>query len=211
MKKVFGFFAYAVLVFIVATVFVGNAAAQSYSYSRTVAISHTKVPNTDQTSFPALFNTTDALLKTVANGGHVTNPNGYDIIFTSDSAGTQKLNHEIESYNASTGQFTAWVQVPTVSHSADTVIYLFYGNNSITTSQENRTGVWDSNYEVVQHFPSAATLTANDSTSNGINGTLQNSPTAASGQMGGAGAFAVPAANTSIWEIVPPYGTGLRA
>ncbi len=139
--------------------------------------------------------------------GHVTNAYGYDIIFTADAAGTQKLNHEIEAYNSSTGLFTAWVQAPTVSHAADTVIYLFYGNSSVSTSQENRTGVWDSHYEVIQHFPSATTLTANDSTSNGINGTPQNSPTATSGQMGGAVAFVGSSSqdidlgnNSSLWN-----------
>lgn len=208
MKNVFGScFCVSVLI-VAATVFLGKAEAQSsYAYMRTVSIDHTKVPNTDQASFPVLFNTADPLLKTVANGGHVTDPNGYDIIFTADAAGAEELNHEIESYDASAGQFTAWVQVPTVSHSADTVIYLFYGNNSITTSQENRTGVWNSNYEVIQHFPSNTTLTANDSTSNGINGTLQNSPTAGSGQMGGAAALVGASSqyidlgnNSSLWN-----------
>ena len=209
MKWVFGSFFHAVVVFsTAATMFVGNAVAQSsYTYSRTMAIDYTKVPNTDQANFPLLFNTTDPLLKTVANGGHVTNANGYDIIFAADAAGAQKLNHEIESYNASTGQFIAWVQVPTVSHSADSVIYLFYGNDSVTTSQENKTGVWDSNYEVVQHLPNGTTLTANDSTSNGINGALQNSPAAASGQIDGAAAFVSSSSqyidlgnNSSLWN-----------
>ena len=159
----------------------GIVHAQSgYNYTRAVTISHTKVPNTDQVSFPVLFNSTDPLLETTSNGGHVTNANGYDIIFTSDAAGTEKLNHEIESYNGSTGQFIAWVQVPTVSHTSDTVIYLFYGNSAVTISQENKTGVWDSNFHGVWHLPNGTTLSANDSTSNGNNGTI-NGPHATAG------------------------------
>ncbi len=83
-----------------------NSGSSGYAYSRAVTIGHMQVPNTDQTNFPVLFKTTDPLLKAVANGGHVTNANGYDIIFTADAAGTQKLNHEIEAYNPSTGLFT---------------------------------------------------------------------------------------------------------
>jgi len=169
--------------------YVINSGGNGFAYSRTMTIAHSQVPNTDQTNFPVLFNTTDPLLATVVNGGHVTSPYGYDIIFTSDAGGTQKLNSEIESYNPATGQFIAWVQVPTVSHTDDTVIYLFYGNASITSSQANPTGVWDSNYQMVQHLPNGITLSANDSTSNGNNGTLQNSPTAMAGQIDGAAAF----------------------
>ena len=112
--------------------------ANGYSYSRKITIVSSEVPNTDQSNFPMLFSDTRPLFMSVANGGHVANANGYDIIFTADAAGTQKLNHEIESYNGTTGQFIAWVQVPTVSHTSNTVIYLFYGNSSIVTSRRTR-------------------------------------------------------------------------
>jgi hypothetical protein len=80
-----------------ALLFALSAGAQnSYVYRRAITIDHTKAPNNDQANFPLLFNTTDPTLKSVANGGHVNNANGYDIIFA-DSTGT-KLDHEIESY-----------------------------------------------------------------------------------------------------------------
>jgi hypothetical protein len=111
-----------ILLLAFATATTEMALAQSgngYSFARSIAIAHAQVPNTDQSNFPVLFNTTDALLKTVANGGHVQNANGYDIIFTSDAAGTVKLNHEIEYYSPSTGQFVAWVRVPNrIAHPA---------------------------------------------------------------------------------------------
>src|ERR1039458_91361 len=74
--------------------------SSGYGYVRAITIDHTKIPNTDQTNFPFLFSVTDPLLATTANGGHVTNPNGYDIIFTSDAAGQNPLNYEMEEYRS---------------------------------------------------------------------------------------------------------------
>ena len=160
----------------------------SYSYARTITISHTQVPNTDQTSFPVLFSGTYSYLATTPNGGGVTDSNGYDIIFTSDVNGLNILPFERESYNGTTGAVNFWVQVPTVSHTSDTVIYLFYGNSSVTTDQSNEHGAWDSNYAGVWHLPNGSTLSANDSTSNGNNGTI-NGATATNGQIDGAANF----------------------
>ena len=163
----------------------------AYSYRRAILIDHNKVPNTDQASFPFLFKSTDPALATTANGGHVTNANGYDIIFSSDPSGAVKLDHELEQYNPVTGQVSAWVRLPALSHTTDTLLYVFYGNSAITTSLENKTGVWDSNYKLVQHLPNGTTLTAGDSTTNGYNGTIVGA-TATAGQIGGAAAFASP-------------------
>ena len=141
------------------------ATTNGYRYHRTVTILHGNIPNTDQTNFPLLFNTTDTLLKTTANGGRVNQVKGYDIIFTSDAGGTQKLDHEIEYYNGATGQFVAWVRIPSLSHLTDTVIYMFYGNANIGSSQENKPGVWDSTYKTVYHMAdNAANTTVTDST-----------------------------------------------
>ena len=152
-----------------------------YLYERSVTIDHTKVPNTDQINFPMLFSGTYSYLATVANSGKVTNASGFDIIFT-DSAGA-KLDHEIESYNAATGAVNFWVRVPTVSHTTtDTVIYLCYGNAAITTSQENKTGVWNANYKGVWHLkedPSGAAPQMKDSTSNANHGTADATMTSA--------------------------------
>ncbi len=54
------------------------------------------------------------------------------------------------------------------------VIYLFYGNSSVSTSQQNGTGVWDSHYEVIQHFPAGRQrLPLTIPRPDGINGTPQ--------------------------------------
>jgi len=75
-----------------------------------------------------------------------------------------------------------------VSHSSDTVFYMFYGNSSVTTDQSNKTGVWDSSFKGVWHLPNGSTLSASDSTSNGNNGT-NHGASAATGKIDGSASF----------------------
>jgi hypothetical protein len=138
------------------------------------------------TNFPMLFSVTNASFMTVANGGNVGKSDGSDILFTA-SDGLTKLNHELEYYNPSTGQVIAWVQIPSLSPTANTVIYVYDGNPS-AANQQNPTAVWDSNYKGVWHFSNGTTLSASDSTSNGNNGTISGA-TAASGFIDGAADF----------------------
>jgi RHS repeat-associated protein len=161
---------------------VPQGGGNGYGFSRSIAIDHTKVPNTDQTNFPVLISGTYGYLATTANGGNVQNASGYDVIFTSDSGCATKLNYEVESYNATTGAVNYWVKVPSVSHSSDTVIYLCYGKSGITTDQSNKSGVWDTNYKGVWHLSdNAATTSVSDSTAanNGSNQANTSSKSAA--------------------------------
>ncbi len=143
----------------------------TWGYRKKITIDHTKVSNTNQTNFPVLVSITDTDLKDTsqASPGHVGQSDGGDIFFTS-SNGTAKLSHEIEKYDNTTGNLIAWVKVPVLSVSADTVIYLYYGNAS-TANQWDTANVWDSNYKMVQHLSDATTSTTIDSTSNANNGT----------------------------------------
>jgi hypothetical protein len=167
-----------------------TAQVNGYSYQRTIVINHSLVASTDQSNFPVLISGAFPDLATVANGGHVQSAQGFDIIFTSDSAGQTRLPFEQEAYSPSTGAVNYWVQIPTLSHSADTIIYMFYGNASITTDQSNKTGVWNANYKAVWHLPNGSVLSANDSTSNANNGTLKGSVSAAAGKVDGAASVA---------------------
>ena len=65
---------------------------------------------------------------------------------------------------------------------------MYYGNSSVTSSQANPTGVWDSKYKGVWHFPNGTSLTVSDSTSN-ANSTTNNGVSATTGQIDGAGKF----------------------
>jgi hypothetical protein len=81
-------------------------------------------------------------IKTTAYGGHVQSSSGYDIIFRA-SNGVDELYHEVESYNGTTGTLVAWVRVPTVSGTANTTIYMYYGNQCITSATQSANNVWE--------------------------------------------------------------------
>jgi len=160
-----------------------------YSNRRTITINHAKVPNTDQTNFPVLISGTYADLATIANSGSVTNASGYDLVFTSDPGGSNVLAFEQDSYSPTTGQINYWVKIPSLSSSVDTVIFMFYGNSSVTTDQSNKTAVWSNGYVGVWHLPNGTTLSTNDSTSLGNNATNVNSVSASAGEVGGGATF----------------------
>ena len=170
----------------------------SYGYTRAITIAHTKVPNTDQANFTVLLQGTYAYLATAANGGRINNTavvNGVtvpaDLVFTADSAGQSLLNWEVESYNPATGAVSIWVEVPNVSHTTDTTLYMFYGNAAVSTFQGGvRGAAWDSNYIGVYHLGgNGSGLSTSDSTANGNNGTDYGA-TPVSGIIDGAGGFA---------------------
>jgi len=162
----------------------------TWTNRRTITIDHTKVSSiatTTYSNFPMLFSTTDPGFRTVSNGGKVASSTGADILFTA-SDGLTKLNYERDSYSSSTGQLIAWVQIPTLSATNDTVIYMYYGNSS-AIDQQNASGTWDSNYVGVWHFPNGTTLYTNDSTTNGYSLTNNGTVTATTGQIDGGASF----------------------
>ncbi len=207
--------------------FLAGSAHAGYGFSRSLTIDKTKVPNTDQTDFPVLFcfngaaapcnngSLAVANLKTVGNGGKVTNSSGFDIVFGSDSACTATLyKFEIERYIATTGESIFWVKIPTVATATNTIVYICYGNAAISTFQGDINGTWNSAYKRVYHFPNGTTLSYADSTVNAANGTAVNTPTPVAAQIGGgfkndtavsSGDNYVTASDTGL-----PSGTGSR-
>ena len=164
-----------------------------FLHSRSLTIDHTKCGAADSINFPLLVSISNATFKTAANGGNIQNASGFDIVFAADSAGATRYPWEIEFYDGTNGVLVAWVKVPTVSSTVDTVLYVLYDNAAISTAQNTGplapTNVWDTDYVGVWHLPNGTTLTAFDSTANAINGSLVNTPTATSGQIDGAGNF----------------------
>ena len=152
------------------------AVGGTWSYREQITIDHTRVPGS-LVNFPTLVSLSDANLRSKARS------DGGDILFTA-SDGLSKLNAEITSYVSSTGQLTAWVNIPSLSAAADTVVYMYYGGPSVS-SQQTVARVWDSNYRGVWHLENG---TAVDSTGNGNNGTIL-AETAGLGKIGGAGSF----------------------
>jgi len=126
-----------------------------WDYKKKITIDHDQV-NCTLTNFPVLINiSSDADLVS-----HVAQANGEDIAFTNAAEDTQ-FNHEIEYWDAVTGQLVVWVNVTTLSHADDTVIYMYYGNSSCA-DQQDITGTWDINYSGVWHMKDLLDSTAND-------------------------------------------------
>lgn len=178
-----------------------------WAHSVAIVIDHTKVPST-QTNFPMVFAGGYAELAGTGFGGAVTSAAGYDIIFASDSLGASPLNFERVAYRNRTGACEFWVNIPSLSSSANTTIYILYGNSAITTDQQNATAVWDANYVGVWHCANAAGVMASDSTSNANNGTLPTPPTftAALSPFNGPGAATV---NGSNYITLPTFTPAL--
>jgi len=130
-----------------------------WQYRKEITIDNTKV-SASLSDFPVLIDIIDADLASNAQA------DGDDILFTDDS--DVKLSHEIELYNSTTGHLVAWVKVPSLSSSIDTVIYVYYGNSSVG-SQQDVNNVWDSDFVMVQHLEEASGNVL-DSTTNGNNG-----------------------------------------
>lgn len=141
----------------------GTAHAQlpcGYKYSRLIRIDHTKVMGgADLQNYPVYLTTVglgdEALLKSVGNGGHVQSSNGYDIAFTA-ADGVTPLSFQMENYVAGTGEYEAWINIPYVSHTADTYFYMYYDNAAIVTDQSS-TGAWDANTVGVWHMDNSTT------------------------------------------------------
>jgi len=127
----------------------------NYGYRKKLTIDDALVSGASNLSnFPILVSYTDADLKHVgeASPGQVENTNGYDIIFADSSHTPAQLDHEIESYTASSGEIVMWVRIPTLSFNTPTDIYIYYGNSSIASTQEDVAGVWDANHLAVWHL-----------------------------------------------------------
>ncbi|MEN6642575.1 MAG: LamG domain-containing protein [Armatimonadia bacterium] len=147
----------------------------AYGYYKTLTIDHTKCGSANSSDFPLLVYLTDVDLKTTSNGGYVQHAQGYDLAFFSDAGLTTQLKHEVVSYNASTGAVELWVKVPTLSYSADTLVYMAFGDAGISTPQADGVNVWSSAYKAVYHLAEARSTGAGaykDATSNANNGTL---------------------------------------
>jgi MSHA biogenesis protein MshQ len=132
----------------------------NWLYRKKITIDYAKV-GADLTSFPALVDISDSDLASKAQN------DGDDIVFTDEYA--NKLDHEIEFYNNGAGRLIAWVEIPSLSSTVNTVLYMYYGNPG-ATNQQNVVSTWDASYVMVQHLKEATGLFY-DSTSNDNDGT----------------------------------------
>lgn len=131
----------------------------------------------------AVFDTnfTDREVQRLAQGAS-------DLRITTDSAGTTEIPYEIVSMDTTAKTCEIWAKIPTVSYTADTPIYLWYGNANALAYDANAPfgsqAVW-SGHKAVYHLES---LTA-DSTSNAYTLTNNNSVINGTGKIGNGADF----------------------
>jgi hypothetical protein len=150
-----------------------------WQHRKEIVLDHA-MADADLTNFPLLFDVTDSDLADHALA------NGDDILFVDGTSGL-KLDHEMELYESGTGHLLAWVEIPLLSSTSDTIVYIYYGN-PYSGPQANASGVWGSHYRLVLHL-NEASGTHYDSTSYGNDGTYSGSSQDAAGIIGGADGF----------------------
>jgi len=142
---------------------IGDWWNNDWSYRKLITINSLQVDST-LSNFPVLISlASDSDLAAHAQ------PDGDDIAFVLDSDNTQ-LNHEIETYNGTTGELVCWVNVTSLSNTVDTKVWMYYGNSDCS-SQQNVAGTWESSFLAVWHL-NQETGNYTDSTNNFNNGTL---------------------------------------
>jgi len=135
----------------------------NWQYRKEITINHSKV-NATLTDFPALIS-----LNSDADLANNAQDDGDDIAFTDLDGG--QFAHEIEYFNNDTGELLAWVKIPYLYDSVNTVLYMYYGN-PICDNMQNPEEVWSPNFVMVQHLQEISG-THNDSTSYGNDGLPQ--------------------------------------
>ncbi|PWI47167.1 hypothetical protein CEE45_13200 [Candidatus Heimdallarchaeota archaeon B3_Heim] len=106
-----------------------------------ITINNTQV-TIDMVNFPLFISIVDSDLFNCQYDGD-------DITFW-NSENTIQYNHEVERFNKSTGELSAWVQIPFLSSSVDTSFRVYYGNPSAVNSEHEET-VWNE-YAAVYHL-----------------------------------------------------------
>ncbi len=140
---------------------------EGYSHRMKIIIHETMIPGTEPLiDFPMLFSYTDTLLKSTANGGYVSFSDGRDLRFTGPDR-LSLLDYEFEYYNPVTGTLVAWVRIPLLPATADSEVFLYFGDPEGSPGW-NGSGVWSNQYTAVWHMnddPSATAPQISDATS----------------------------------------------
>lgn len=158
----------------------------AFRYTTTIEVQTGQVVGGPISNYVALASFTDGRFATEANGGHVKNANGYDLVPTDDGTIGGLLPYEREVYDAATGYFVDWVSNPSLDNGS-TIIYA-YADAGVTTDQSDPTSVWaPAVYKYVGHL-SGAGPSGDDSTSNGLDMT-NTLATSTTGKIDHAAAF----------------------
>lgn len=141
----------------------------SWTYRKLLTINASQVSGV-LVDYPILVQTSDIDIAAHAQSS------GNDIAFILYNDNSTKLSHEMEYYNSATGTIYAWVNIPRLSATSNTKIWMYYGNPA-ASAQQNIIGTWNSNFIMVQHlnetnaFLSDSTGYHNNGISTGTNAT----------------------------------------
>lgn len=136
---------------------------EGWQYRKKITINHNQVEG-DLTDFPVLISRIDSDLKSKAQS------DGNDILFMDGTGVANRLLHEIELFEDSNGELVAWVKIPDLSDSINTILYMYYGNPSCS-SQQYPEYVWDFDYISVWHMDGDGYTEIKDSTNNNLDAT----------------------------------------
>ncbi|MDB6076213.1 MAG: exbB2, partial [Verrucomicrobiaceae bacterium] len=89
---------------------------------------------------------------------------GSDLRFVSED-GKTVLKHHIEKWDGILNEAYVWVSVPEVKPSAETHLWLYYGNLMDAVKAEDAKGTYDASTILVYHFADTATVGADSSAS----------------------------------------------
>jgi len=136
-----------------------------WHYRKQITINYTQVADNLE-NFPVLISTIDSYLMKAQNDGG-------DILFMNGTGVAKRQYHEIEIFDQTTGSLVAWINVPALSSSQDTIFYMYYGNPTCINQQyPERT--WNSHFNAVWHLNNNpmgsiidSTLKDNDGTTKG--------------------------------------------
>lgn len=188
-----------------------KASGSAWAHKASVTTDQTDFNGSDVSNFRFLITTTQASMKSLANGGSINNTTivagvvvPADFMITSDVGGSTLLNWNIEAWDASTGELVVWVKLPTLSASSDVTIYFWWGNASQTTFLGGATSdVYGSEYALATHM-SIFSGGGADLTSNVYNFT-NTGVTATAGKIANGGSF-----NGSSRYITIDYNSALN-
>ena len=164
---------------------VGNLTPGMFSYGKMLTIPAENVTGTgSHINFPLLVSFKDQDLKHQSHGGRVQSIDGYDIIFTLDDCVT-KLDHQIERYDGAAGEYVAWVRVPSLSTSQNTILQMYYGSTSVylnASTKNTWTGKYKARYHLDQNPSAGATLDYTINQNNSVS--YEGNPTRVNGKIG---------------------------
>lgn len=145
----------------------------NYAFSKQITIDSAQIEGSIVlANFPMLFSVTDTNLRHVDAGGHVRNPEGFDIVFTEGDCNTL-LKHQVERYDSASGELVAWVRLLSLNPNLNNVIYLFYGDSAISVNPSTDS-TFTSEYLAVYHLNGDFTDASLNAYTGTINGSTNN-------------------------------------